>query len=364
MILGLDGNEANTDNRVGVGWYTYYLLHEFKKIASPRLQFRIFLKKKELDDLPKPNKYFQYFCVSKRTIWSQIDLPLALYLSHRDLSVFLSPAHYSPLFCPCPRVVVVHDLGYFYYPQDFLKKDLFQLLNWTSYSVKKAKKIIAVSNTTKDDVILNYKIKPNKIKVISNGFIMSDSKESAPQFKINSPFFLYIGTLQPRKNLNNLILGFRLFLENYPNYYLYIVGKKGWLYDDIYNLVKSLKLTDRVVFTDYLRETEKKYLLNQSEALVMPGLYEGFGLPLLEAFSSGVPIISSNTGALPEVAGSAACYFDPVKPVELSEKMAKIITDKKLVSKLTKEGKSLLKNYSWQRTAKQIINACLQTLDK
>lgn len=364
MIIGFDANEANVANRVGVGWFVYYLLHQFQKQASAKLCFRIFLKSPKLEDLPKQNQYFKYYIVPKKSLWSQVDLPIALYLRHRDLSVFLSPAHYSPRFCPCPTVVVVHDLAYFYYPQDFLAKDLYQLLNWTKYSVQKAAKIIAVSALTKEDIILNYQVPDAKVSVIHNGFGLSKTNIMAPNFVVKQPFFLYIGTLQPRKNLKNLVLGFWQFLQTYPNYYLYIVGKKGWLYKDIYSLVKNYKLTDKVIFTDYLPEDQKNYLLSLSQGLIMPGLYEGFGLPVLEAFSAGIPVICSSSGALPETAKEAALYFDPTKPTELAGGMSKFVTDTKFTDSLIAKGHEVLKNYSWQKTAKQVISIALDIFPK
>jgi len=355
MIIGIDGNEANVKTRVGVGWYVYYLLTEFKKFAGPKLQLRVFVKETPLDDLPKASSYFNYQIVPKRTLWSQIDLPTALFWHHRDLSVFLSPAHYSPRFCPCPTVVVVHDLSYFYYPQDFLKKDLYQLVNWTAYSLKKAQSIIAVSQLTKKDIVKNYGLPESKIRVVYNGFSLSKIKAQPPQFKINKPYFLYLGTLQPRKNIHNLILGFEQLLTKHPEQNLYLVGKKGWLYEEVYDLVKRRNLGHKIIFTDYVNEAEKWFLLKEATALIMPGWYEGFGLPILEAFSVKTPVICSQAGALPEIAGEAALYFDPAKPVELAEAMQSLIKNPELRTKLISEGLRQLKQFSWSQTAADIL---------
>jgi glycosyltransferase involved in cell wall biosynthesis len=359
MIIGIDGNEANVANRVGVSWYAYHLLHQFKKQANSSCTLHIFLKESPHSDLPTESKYFKYIIIPKKTIWSQLDLPLHLFLFHKNIDVFLALAHYLPRVCFCKSVVVIHDLSYFYYPESFLSKDLYQLKNWTAYSVKKASRIIAVSNNTKEDIIKNYNIKEEKIRVIHNGFDQKTSINSTNEQAQKKPYFIYIGTIQPRKNLENTILAFHRFIQNKPNYNFYIVGKKGWLYTEIFNLVKQRKLTDKVIFTDYLSEEKKANLLNRASALIMPGFYEGFGLPLLEAYLHKVPVIASNSGALPEIAGNAALYFEPENVSDLVNKM-KIVESKK--NELISKGTARLKIFSWEKTAEQILETCRQVV--
>lgn len=354
MIIGIDGNEANVMERVGVSWTTLSLLKEFNQQANPALQFRIFLKTTPLPDLPKANQYWRYVVIPKKTLWSQIDLPLALYFKHRDLNLFLAPAHYSPRFCPCPTVVIVHDLSYFYYPQDFLSKDLYQLINWTGYSVKKAKAVIAVSQLTKQDLMANYSVPEAKISVVYNGFTLAKVKPTLPDFKLKEPYFLALGTLQPRKNLTSLIIAFaKLSLKH--SSYLYLVGRKGWLYQEAQKLIKQYRLQDRVILTGYLSEAHKWYLLHKAKALIMPGWYEGFGLPILEAYSAKTPVICSRSGALPEISQEAAVYFSPEQPDELVKAMEQILNNPKVGEQLIQQGQNRLKNFSWNKTAKQIL---------
>lgn len=169
MKIGVDGNEANVEKRVGVSVYALNIIKYFYKVANNDKQFIIYLKDSPLPDLPKENKYFKYRVISGKFLWSQIFLPLHLYLN-REIDIYFSPAHYLPRFCPVPQVVTIHDLAYLYYPEDFTKKDLWQLINWTKFSVNKAVKIIAVSKTTKKDIIKNYGVNEDKISVVYNGF--------------------------------------------------------------------------------------------------------------------------------------------------------------------------------------------------
>lgn len=352
MHIGVDGNEANVEKKVGVSLYAIKLLQQFYKRSSNNLRFTVFLRSEPRTDMPQQNDFFKYEVVKGRYAWSQIFLPIALYKKYRHLDVFFSPAHYAPRFCPVPTVVTLHDLSYFYYPNDFKKSDLLKLDRFTRYSVLHAKRVIAVSNRTKYDAIREYRLPEGKTTSIPNGF------EIMPPFdaleKKDTPYFLYIGTLQPRKNIETLLYAFADIHTQYPKYTLHIVGKKGWMYEPIFETVKSLKLTNHVLFHGYIPEQQKCTLLSGATALVVPGLYEGFGLPLLEGFYAHIPVISSNGGALPEVGEDGAYYFNPIDSVSLYRVMKKVIEGED-VKKHIRVGQSLTKKYSWEKTAQDVL---------
>ena len=312
MIIGIDGNEANVKEKVGVSVYTLKLLKYFKKKATKHQQFVVFLKSKPNKDLPEEFEFYRYAIIRGNFLWSQTFLPLELYKRKalgQNIQVFFSPAHYSPRFCPIPVVVTIHDLSYFYYPDEFLKKDLYQLKKWTKYSVEKAKKIIAVSNTTKKDLIKFYSVAEKKIEVVYNGYEKASGRTSGVEEELNNRknlevnlrklqtkkqnYILYVGTLQPRKNVTVLIDAFYRFKEKKPDYKLVIVGKKGWLFDHIFKKVKDLNLKKEVEIKGYVSDEELSLLYQNAFCFVLPSLYEGFGIPLLEAMSFGTPVISS-----------------------------------------------------------------------
>jgi len=355
MIIGVDGNEANVLQQVGVSIYTLNLLNYFKKQASSLLQFKIFLKEKPLSHLPKESKYFVYEVVSPKFLWTQLALPFRLL--KKDIDVFFSPAHYGPRFCPVPLVVTIHDLSYIYYPQDFLKKDLFKLKNWTAYTVKKAKKIIAVSYSTKKDLINIYKVPPKKIEVVYNGFNrhLGIKVTAFKEKSFSSSYILYIGTLQPRKNLLNLIRAFYKFNQIYPEFNLIIAGKKGWLYEKIFEEVENLGIEDKVFFTDYVTDHQLVFLYQNAFCLVIPSFYEGFGLPLLEAMNFSCPVVASFSSSLPEVGGDACLYFDPQNVNYLTEKLIKLKANPKLRKELIKKGKERIKLFSWEKCGYQTL---------
>ncbi len=363
ITFGIDGNEANVEKKVGVSFYTLNLLRWFKKKANKNLRFLIYLKNKPNNDLPEENNYFKYKIIAGKFLWSQTYLPLNLFLE-KKINIFFSPAHYLPKFCPVKTVVTIHDLSFLYFPKEFLLKDLIQLKLWTKYSIKKANKIIAVSKTTKKDIIKNYNIPEEKIEVIYNGYEkISNTKSEKFTIKIqNKPYILYVGTIQPRKNINVLIEAFSKFKLLYPEYQLIIAGKKGWLYKDIFKKVIDFGLEDCVFFTDYISENQLIFLYKNASCLVMPSLYEGFGMPLLEAMNFDCPVISSYSSSLPEIAGDAALYFDPNNYLDLVEKLKLLKENSDLKKDLIKKGKERIKQFSWKKTAEQTLDLIFNTL--
>lgn len=359
MIIGVDGNEANVKERVGVSVYTLKLLQYFKRSADENTQFIVYLRESQKSDLPAENRYFKYKIVKSSHFWIQFFLPLHLFFN-RNINVYFAPAHYTPSFCPVPIVVTIHDLAYFYYPNEFLKKDLYKLQNWTKASVNKAKHIIAVSKTTKKDLHTFYRLDDSKVQVIYNGY---EKKRSFPNLKnkadlsiTNKPFLLYVGTLQPRKNVTTLIKAFSIVKKTFPELELIIAGKKGWLFDEIFKLIEEMGLEDCVYFTGFITDQQLAYLYQNARCLILPSLYEGFGLPILEAMSFGCPVISSFTASLPEIGGDACMYFDPKIVDDLVEKIQQLLTNKQLSTELTEKGKLRIREFSWSRCGSQTLN--------
>lgn len=362
MIIGVDGNEANVKNKVGVSVYAYNLLRYFSKKSCKDFQFIVYLKHHPLN-LTEETPYFKYQVVPGNFLWSQIFLPIRLY-RYEKIDIFFSPAHYLPRFCPVPSVVTIHDLSFHYFPNDFLKKDLYQLKNWTAYSLNKAVKIIAVSKTTKKDIIKQYNLPEEKISVVYNGF------EKKPLGKIekfkldveDKPYILYVGTIQPRKNIEVLLDAFSKFKQLYPGFQLIIAGKKGWLYEDTFQKTVDLGLEDDVFFTDFITDNQLIFLYKNAFCLVLPSFYEGFGIPVLEAMNFGCPVISSFASSLPEVGQDACLYFDPNNSYDLVEKLKLIKEDKKVALELINKGKKRIKDFSWEKCGEQTLKIISEAL--
>lgn len=358
MLIGVDGNEANVREKVGVSVYTLKHLIHFQKKASKDLKFTIYLKKPPLNDLPDETDYFRYKLVPCSFLWSQVFLPIELIknkFSKDPIDVFFSPAHYAPRYTPAPCVLTIHDVAYVYYPEEYTKKDLYQLSSWTRYSLKKASSIIAVSKTTKKDIVRFYQIPEERINVIYNGFekeaisVNSQIQLTDIDINITRPYILYVGTIQPRKNITTLIRAFAVFNETHPDYKLVITGKKGWLFDKIYNEARNLYLQNKIIFTGFINDKELVTLYKRAFCFVLPSLYEGFGIPVLEAMSFGCPVISSFSSSLPEIGGEASLYFDPDNFTDLINKLTLLASDPKLRNELIRKGSDRIKQFSWDR---------------
>jgi len=368
MIIGIDANEANVTNRVGIGQWSYHILTNIYKLDAKN-NYYIYLKNHPLPDLPKPTPHWQYKVIGPQKLWTKIALPLNLFLSSPKPNIFLSLSHYSPSISPCPTIPSIMDLGYLNYPNQFTKKDLYQLTNWTQKSILKAYKIITISKFSQQQLQKKYQINPNNIIIAPPASdpvktSLKTDQQILSKYAIKKPYFLYLGTLKPSKNIPFLLNAFSIFLKNQSikelDYQLVIAGKKGWLFNDIFATVKKLNLKKNVVFTDYFNDNHKWSFYKQATALVIPSLYEGFGMPALEAMSVSTPVIGSNTTSIPEVMGNAGILVDPTNSQDLVKALTKIAqpTTRQSLSKL-----SLIqsKKYSWGKSAQTIINALTQS---
>lgn len=347
MNIGIDGNEANIKLRVGSGQYSFHILKELQKHNKKHF-FTIFLKNKPLSDMPKTNQRWQYKIIGPKPLWTKFALPLNLAISKNNFDLFYTPTHYSPSPCPIPTIPTIHDIGYLKNPTEFNAKDFYQLKNWTVKSITQAKHIIAVSEFTKNQIIKEYKIDPKKITVIPNGItkykknLKTECQKVLNKFKINKPYFLSVGTLKPNKNYPFLIKSF----SKLSGFQLVISGKKGWQYDEIYQTVTNLKLQDSVIFTDYVKDKEKNILYQCATAIVLPSLYEGFGIPAIESQSFGTPVILSDIPVFREIMGNSATYIDPTNIQSLV----------KAFKNIKNNHSNNYKRYLWHSSSKKLLH--------
>ncbi len=382
MLIGIDGNEANVEKRVGIGQYASELLREFSvKDDALRVKFVVYLKNKPLSHMPEETENFKYRVFGPGKFWTQWRLPLDLYTHLPKPDVFFTPSHYAPRFSPIPTVISVMDLSYIYFPQLFNKKDLKQLTDWTEYSVRQAKRIITISNFSKNDIIKEYGLASDKIEVtypgIKNdlGFMsydLSSMNDLKKKYKISDNFVLFVGTLQPRKNIVRLVEAFSKIKDQtylpvrqgskkdssaapQDDIQLVIVGKKGWQYEEILDAPRKFGIEKYVKFLDSVDDSDLSVLYKNAVCFVLPSLYEGFGLPVLEAMREGCPVIASNVSSLPEAGGDACLYVDPEDADDIALKIKQLISDKKLRKLLVEKGKKQVSRFDWEKTAKQTL---------
>jgi glycosyltransferase involved in cell wall biosynthesis len=388
LHIAIDGNEANIAQRVGSNAYAFKMLVHLEEILRDRedIQVTILLSGKPIDDLPKGRENWQYKTFGPAGFWTQLALPRHLFQKRKEYSVFYTPGHYGPRVSPVPYVSSVMDLAFLYFPEQFKKKDYLQLREWTRYSVKHAKKVIAISEYTKKDVMKQYHLKASQVvvaypSVVDETELNHKEKEKISTFKkwkIRQPFILYVGTLQPRKNIIRLVEAFeKLHAESEDDHHhkkqrtlnqlkahelqLVIAGKTGWLADGILKRIKQSPVKEKIIVTGYVTDQEKTILYKESLCTVLVGLYEGFGIPALEALRHGsIPIVSSTT-SLPEVVGEAGILVDPLSVKDIARGLDEVLTlPAKERAKLLKKGRQRLKIFRWSTSASIILETLLK----
>ncbi len=386
MIVGIDGNEANQNIRVGSGVYAFELLKQFNKFKIQNSKFKVYLKNKPLEDMPSEDKNFEYRIIGPNKLWTQIGLPINLWkekLSGQVPDVFLSLSHYAPRFCPIPSVITVFDLSFLKFPEMFLQKDLYKLKSWTSYSVKQAERIITISESSKKDIMKYFSIKEEIIKVVYPGYDKNKFKvqsaswqtkfkieEVKNKYKIIDDYILFVGTIQPRKNLNRLLEAFKILKRKHiQSRDLKLVvagmikeGRGGWMQENFFSKIKDLGLEKEVIITGYIPDDDIPLLFSGAKAYVLPSLYEGFGIPVIEAMACGCPVVTSNLSSLPEIAGNAAILINPYDTDSLAEGISNACYNQSIRRDLIRRGLEQVVKFNWRTSSLQILSV-LQSLN-
>jgi glycosyltransferase involved in cell wall biosynthesis len=367
MKIGINGYEAvvprfgfNSEgipNRVGSSEYCYQLLLSLNKIKDENGYF-IYLPVNPSKDLPKESENWKYEVFTAKRLWTLLGLGSKLSGNPEKLSVFFSPTHYLPLKTEVPSVISILDVSYLHFPDLFNKKDLFQLKLWGKYSIKKARKIITISEASKNDIIKMYGVSEGKISVVYPAAKPKfepklTMKDLQKDFGISDNYILFVGTLQPRKNVEKLIEAFSK-LEN-KDLQLVIIGKKGWQYEDILAAPKKFGVEGRVKFLHSVTDEQLPAFYKNAKMFILPSLYEGFGLPVIEAMQYGTPVITSNVSSLPEAGGDAALYVDPKDVGDIAGKMQKLLDDESLRAEMIGKGKRQAGKFSWEKTAAETL---------
>lgn len=376
MIIGIDIRFLAKGTRSGIEEYTINLLSRLLSLDK-NIKFKLFYNafnqiELDYDWLNLPNVELKKFRWPNRFIFDPAAKFLKLPKIDKMLGgcdVFFAP-HFllSPVSSTCRKIVVFHDLSFEYFPDFFSWRKRF----WHSSLAPRqraleADKIIAVSESTKDDLVNLYTLPVEKIKVIYSGIENGlEKKELTGEQKLlirkkyNLPeeFILYFGTLEPRKNLVGLIQAYEIFRRQTASdkkYSLVLAGNSGWLCSDIFAEAKKSDFAKDIIFTGFIDPADKVYLYNLASLFVYPSFFEGFGFPPLEAMSCGVPVICSHTSSFPEVAGEAALMIDPYNFDEIAWAIKEVLSDKELKQDLIENGFARVKNFFWDKCAKETL---------
>lgn len=383
MKIGIDARCLGEGRRTGVEEYTLNLLNTLFRSDKKNeyvLFFNSFRPEKTdfswINQYPNvtlrrfnfPNKllnFFFWYCN-----WPKMDQMIG------GVDLFFMPnIIFGSVSKKTKLLVTIHDLSFERYPESFsLKRRLWHIFINPKKLCDRANAIIAVSESTKNDLLDLYKISPSKIKIIYSGisekFTVLDRNDEKlvkvkEKYKLPYKFILYLGTVEPRKNIVGILRAYQQLQregaadagpKELLNYKLVIAGSKGWLSGKIFSEIEKSEFRDSISLINFVEDKDKEYVFNLAALFVYPSFFEGFGFPVLEAMSCGVPTITSNSSSLPEIAGGAALLVDPHKPQEICDAMRKVLTNGELRSKLIEQGLVRSKEFSWRKTAKLTLN--------
>lgn len=355
----------------GLGRYTHEVLRHMVQ-AHPEHEFHFFF------DRPFAPEFVLGPNVVPHVLWPQARHPLLYYLFFEHAvprmlrkvkaDVFFSPDGYLSLNTRrTPQVPVMHDLAFMHYPQYVGPAHRWHYRRYFPRYARRAAHILTVSEYTRQDVVRTFGIAPEKITVCHNG--ASDTFCPLPeaareavraQYSQGQPYFLYVGSIHPRKNLENLLRAFEQFKEQTGHSArLLLTGRKAWDFDNVIQYYGQMRHKDAVQFTGFVSDEELNRLLNGSLALCYVSLFEGFGLPILEALQAEAPVICSDTSSMPEVAGPAALLVPPTQPQAIAAALARVL-DPTVAQQLVAAGRQRRQQFSWSRTA----DICYFALEK
>lgn len=422
MIIGIDASRANKGHKSGTEWYSYYLIRwlsklddknqyilytdkplegglldlssdqfyenssNFSEIKYDKKGYQV-LKSRHNNFKAKVLKWpFDYF-------WTQGRLSLEMLL-HRPNILFV-PAHTLPFIHPKRSIITIHDIGYekqnqLYHENDigpenksirrlmsFLvnvftfgkyRANAIDYLKWsTEFGLRKADKILTISNYTKNDLIETYNTKPEKINVVHNGYNKFLYKKIDNKEKINTilekygleqPYIFYIGRIEKKKNIPALIEAFAILRDKNRDikHKLVLVGDASYGYDETKYMIREFDLVSEVIMPGWVSEVDVPFIYNGASVFVFPSFYEGFGIPLLQAMACGVPIAASDTTSIPEVVGDAALLFNPEFALSIADSLERIIKESDLREDIVKKGLERIKQFSWEKTAKETLD--------
>ena len=352
MKIGIDCRSLNIQG--GVKTYLINNLNEIGKIDRKNEYYLYYSSKDNLGTF-KFNNFYEVVIPLKSRIgilfWEQIKLKNQVVKD--KIEIFHGPKNTIPILLPnkIKKVVTILDLIPYMFKKDI---KLFDRLYWKLFmplSIKRCSKVIAISDSTKEDIKKYLPGFNNKIEVIYLGAKLNVNNNFN---EVKKPFFMIVGALRQRKNIIRTIEAFNLFSSN-KNFKVYIVGKNIDKASKINKLIKDLQLDNKVKVMGYISDKELKEMYKNASAYLYPSLYEGFGIPILEAQACGCPVITSNISSMPEVAGKGAILVDPYNIEEIAKAMEKIIKDKKLREELIKEGYKNIKRFSWEKCARETL---------
>lgn len=359
MRIGVNGRLLLSEKMEGMPRYIYETTLQMSK-SHPEDEFYVFFDRKVQVNFgfpPNVKSVVVPWHARHPILWYWwFELMIPLYLWWYNIDVFYSGDGYLSLRTKIPTLMVIHDLAYIHYPEQIKSSSLWHYRRFVPKFLRKADSLVTVSNYVKKDILRHFQVQEEQIIVAGNAVgIIPETDYSLCSDLIQTtigekPYFIYIGAIHPRKNIDNLIKGFLLFNKE-NRYNLVLAGRMAWKTDEIQKLIKQYS---NIVYMGMVTENEKYSLIKNAVAVTYISLFEGFGIPILEAMGSGTPVITSDVTSMPEIAGDAAITVNPQKPEEIAAAMNSIIHNETMRRQLISKGIERCKDFSWQNTSIKI----------
>jgi len=361
MKIGLDGIPL-ASTKTGIGHYTLELSQALAALGTHD-EFEL------ISPIPFDSSPFEYpppnlkrVEAPKRKFWWLLGLPL--YIRRHSLSLFHGTNYEIPMWDECPTVLSIHDLSLLLYPQTHLDHLVRRARLRLPLMTRFATRVITATETVKQEIVEHLQVDPEKIAVTPyaprhnfHPLALEDTEQTRARFGIEDKFILFVGTIEPRKNLITLLRAFADVLRNTDlRPQLVVAGQKGWLMDEISTYVNSENLSDRIVFTGYVNDRDLRGLYSSCAVCVYPSLYEGFGFPPLEAMACGAPVIVSDIPVLREVTGDAAVRVSPLDVQRLAESLVELLRDEGKRAYFSEAGRDRARRFTWEKTAKLTLD--------
>lgn len=352
----------NVGEKGGHGLYTRNILKNLLKIDKDN-QYVLFYqgRKRKTIFSGYSNVEEQWINVPYKILWDQIFIPFSALKARIDL--LFSPKWTAPLISPCKILMVVPDMGYYPHPEFYKGRDILYLKLMIPLYLRKATRVIAVSHTTKKDIIKFTGVDKSKVVVVHMAAedIFAESVDPVfvervkAKYSLSSQFILHVGIIYPGKNVEKLICAFAKIAKKFPHK-LVLVGGFRWKYSRVFDLIEEFNLKDKVIITNWVPRSELPVFYKLADLFAFPSLYEGFGIPVLEAMTCGCPVVTSSTGATPEIAGDAALIVNPRSVDEIYKAIVRVLEDEKLKKELVSKGYARAKKFSWEKSARETLS--------
>jgi glycosyltransferase involved in cell wall biosynthesis len=364
MMIGIDGSRAFLKRRTGIEEYSYRVIEHLRnELVGDNIGVRLYIREDQEVDFELPENWSVQAIKPKR-FWTQIGLSLEMFL--RPVDVLFVPAHTIPFIHPEKTLVVIHGLEYEFCPEAYARFDRRYMRFFIRYSCKAAGKVICVSENTKRDVARLYGTPLEKMRVIYEGYtadqrIKREEKGKNKEQGTRNEWVLFIGRIEERKNIVRLVKVFEILKKEFGfSGKLVLAGKPGHGYDRVRRAIDTSDYRSDILEKGYVSEEEKWELLANASAFFFATLYEGFGIPVLEAQSMRIPTVISENSVLPETAGDGALLVDPLDEHALAEALHRLISDENERNAIIKKGLMNVKRFSWGKCAREIASVLMK----